>query len=176
MKKLLMVVLFIALATSLAWAEESTTYFYPTQENAEFSVVIPDSWNVETQETGDTVQLIAAKEEGIAFIIQPLAAKDVDKIDQETWDSIVDEPIQQSFTDIEYAGEPEEETINDIEFWSEYATAKWKEDGEPMSLRVSIFFPSEETTCLLYAFANEEGLKKYNDELTTIIQSIKPAE
>ena len=100
----------------------------------------------------------------------------VDKIDQETWDSIVDEPIQQSFKDIEYTGEPEEETINDIEFWSEYATAKWKEDGEPMSLRVSIFFPSEETTCLLYAFANEEGLKKYNDELTAIIQSIKPAE
>lgn len=140
MKKLLMVLLFAVLTTSLAWAEESTTYYYPTQENAEFSVVIPDSWNVETQETGDTVQLIASKKEGIALIIQPLATKDVKEIDQKTWDALVTEPIESSFKDIEENGEPEEETINGITFWSQHANAKWKEDGEPMGLRISIFF------------------------------------
>ena len=177
MKKLLMVFMLVAFATSVAYAEEVTTYFYPTQEDAEFSITIPDSWKVETKETGDTAQIVAVREEGedgIALIIQPLVAENVEKMDQETWDALVDEPIKKSFTDIEYGEEPEEETINEIEFWSKHGTAKL--DGEPVSVRVSIFFPSDETTCLLYAFGNEDGLTKYNDELGTIIQSIKPAE
>ncbi len=172
MKKFLLVLMLVGISVSCAFAQEMTTYFYPTEEDAEFSITIPDSWEVETQGKGKDVQLIAAQE-GIAFVIIPLSAEKVDNMSQELWDAIVDEPLQSSFKEIEYTGEPKEEMINEIEFWTEYATAKDADDGTPVSLRTSVFYPSDETTCLFYAFGNEEGMKKYNDELATIIQSIQ---
>ena len=172
MKKLLLVLMLVGMSVSCAFAQEMKPYFYPTEEDAEFSITIPKSWEVEIQGKGKDMRLSAAQE-GIAFVIIPLSAEKVEKMSQELWDAIVTEPLKEMFTDIEYTGDPDEEPINDIEFWTEYATAKDIDDGTPVSLRTSVFYPSDETTCLFYAFGNEEGMKKYNDELATIIQSIQ---
>ncbi|GAK55343.1 hypothetical protein U27_02175 [Candidatus Vecturithrix granuli] len=162
----------LVLIAGAALAQDVTTYVYPDQNNPQFLVDFPNDWTVETSTDGGVTTIVGKKAEA-GIVLLTLPAKKVENLTPEAWDAIVDMPLENAFSDLEYLDEPEEGTSNDIEFWKQNATGTDKETGKPVELIVSIYFPNDVTTVLVYTVCEEASSDQYRDEQLAILDTIR---
>jgi len=157
-KILFIVVVFIALSFGSAMAKE---YNNP---DSGISVSIPDAWKVSTEGNVFTAK---TSDEGISLTFESVKAEDVEKALAEAQKEIENElgPLTTvSTSEIE---------LNGLGAFVEDCTAIVK--GAKISVSMMLIMTPDKKVVLMYYFGTDESEKKYEKELTGIVESLKPA-
>jgi hypothetical protein len=153
-------VLFLFAVVPLAQAD---TFSYPA-DDPQFSITFPDDWTVEPDE-----QLLHAGPKDGTIYLGVWALEGAENLD--TALEALDEALGKFFTELEL-GEADTMEVNDIPFVAVDGTGADK-DGDKVDLSVALFLPDENSVYILLYFGTEEAEETHEDELMSIIQSIK---
>jgi len=161
-------------ATSAATAPAgTTTYYYPDQQSAMFSVVGPDDWTVgKIEQVGDFGSLESANGSVVQFRAQTF---DTDEQTKKEIDSIADSTrdfLKDNYTDIQL-DDPKEISIDGQPGLQLAGTGKDK-DGNAVKFLSAMIFLGPQSLAEIWAAVFPEG----NNDLeaaTAVLESFKPS-
>jgi len=157
-KIMFIVVVSIALSFGSAMAKEYN------DGDSGLSVTIPDTWKVSSE--GNVLEA-KTTDEAIGLVFESVKAEDVEKA---IGDAVKE--IEKELGTLTTVSTSETE-LNGLKAYIEDCTATVKD--VKISVSVMLLMTPDKKFVLLYYFGGEEAEKKYEKELTEIVQSLKPA-
>ena len=159
----ILAILALTLITSVT--THATTFFYPSQTDAWFSIEIPEAWHPKVDD--ETLEATAPKDAAyLAFWVLKNKSdfKDLDKdIDDILKDSVVDAKI----------GPQSTKTINGIEFLIFEGKGKDRKEKTPVSFEVWMFAPKPGKVGVLYVDYDSDASEELVKNLVNVVTSIK---
>ncbi|MBF0542868.1 MAG: hypothetical protein HQM08_00470 [Candidatus Riflebacteria bacterium] len=161
MKHFSLLVLALVLACAFPVQVAATTL---THSGAQVEITVPDGWK--SNQEADVIK-IAAPDDSMAVVFTVVAEEKADK----AFDAI-EKALEKSVGQILYDndGKPIEEKINGMPTWEWDGATK---DGKLKVYSLSIETPSGKTL-VVYWFGTPESEKKYEADIKTIAQGLKP--
>jgi|GEM_PF-2791808 len=159
-----MALVFIVTALSAVWAGQ--TYYYPNAESPLFSVTLPESWTVETE---DPLLHASPSDASIYLGLWAVEIADMDAVGE-----AVGEIVGELVSDFEIEEEDELE-VNGMPMYYFDGTG-FDEDGDEIACSVGLFTPDGETFCVILYFGTEAAEMEHGEALNQIIHSLEPPE
>lgn len=156
--------LVLLLAAATATAAE-TTYFYPSQEGADFSVKAPDNWTATAgEEVGDYFGLDGPTGVVLQFRTVEGSEKGMEAAVKESL-----EFFNEVYKDVKL-GDPEDHKVGDAEGFYAVGTGKDKESGDPYVFGIAWYALGTGNIAEIYFAASaddDEGIKAAEKVLDT---------
>ena len=85
----------------------------------------------------------------------------------------IDEFLSDVLTELTMTEKADTPTINGIPFWQNTGSGKDVESDDDVNITADLFSPDGKTVCLLVFLAEPKADKAHQEEMTTIVHSIK---
>lgn len=162
---------FAVLALTLfAGTAPATTFFYPKQENALFSIQVPDDWKPTVLEDG-SLEGYSPDDKGYmnAWILK-------EKADFDSFEKDLSDLLEPWLKNIKTSGKSETIKSENTEFEVFSGSGKDKEDGSAQSFEIFLFKITDGQVGVFFVQYADDAPKETVNALIDIAKSIKVSE
>ena len=159
----------MALCIALLFGAERSSaeeLIYPTQDAPLFTITMPEKWKSDIIE--ETILQAISPDEKVYMMAWPVDAETI----EEAADAI-DEFLSDVLTELTMTEKADTPTINGIPFWQNTGSGKDVESDDDVNITADLFSPDGKTVCLLVFLTEPKAGKAHQEEMTTIVHSIK---
>jgi len=160
------------LSVSTAWADQ--TIMYPTQENADFSVTVPDDWELTPAESKDDYFTVDGPT-GASFSFRSLTAKSEKQAKKNLEDAIQEslDYLKEHFKDVQL-GDPKDDKVGGMEGFAAVGSGADKESGEPVAFVMGWYFNTNKGKIIEVWFETAPDDKEGAEQASKIMDTLKP--